>query len=164
MLPEAQMDRFLMKVIITYPSHEDERKVLEMIDSGAFDGEIQGEPISIAELEELQEYSSRVFVHPAIKSYIVDVINTTRGGGPNPLPGLKTHVRVGSSPRGGIALMKAAQATALMAGRNYVIPDDVKAVGRPVLQHRIIRTWDAVADNIPTTDIVDAVFRQTPVP
>lgn len=163
-LPEAQMDRFLMKVVITYPGRSDELQVLEMIDSGVFDQSMEGEPITLEELEELQGYASRVFVHSAIKSYIVDIINTTRGGGPNPLPGLSQHVRVGASPRGGIALMKSAQALALMQGRNYVVPDDVKALRQPVLQHRIIRTWDAIADGVPTQDIIDAVFRAVPVP
>ncbi|WRS30974.1 MoxR family ATPase [Actinomycetaceae bacterium MB13-C1-2] len=163
-LPEAQMDRFLMKVSITYPKRGEELKVLEMIDSGVFAEKIEGEPISLIELEELQDYASRVYVHSAIKAYIVDIINTTRGSGPNPIAGLPALVRVGSSPRGGIALMKVAQALALMQGRNYVIPEDVKAMRYPVLQHRIIRTWDAIADGVPSQDIIDTVLRAVPVP
>ncbi len=163
-LPEAQMDRFLMKVVITYPSRQEELKVLEMIDDGAFRTDLTGDPITIEELEELQGYTSRVYVHKAIKTYIVDLANTTRGGGPNPLPGLSQHVRLGSSPRGGIALMKVAQAVALMQGRNYVIPDDVKAMRYSVLRHRIVRTWDAVADNVQVQGIIDAAFQAVPVP
>ncbi len=163
-LPEAQMDRFLMKVSITYPKRGEELKVLEMIDSGVFSEKIEGEPISLIELEELQDYASRTYVHAAIKAYIVDIINTTRGSGPNPVAGLPALVRVGASPRGGIALMKVAQALALMQGRNYVIPEDVKAMRYPVLQHRIIRTWDAIADGVPSQDIIDAVLRAVPVP
>ncbi len=163
-LPEAQMDRFLMKVVITYPTPEDEIRVLELIDSGAFQENLTGAQISLQELEELQDYSSRVFVHPAIKAYIVDIINTTRGGGPNPLPGLDRHLRMGSSPRGGIALMKVAQANALMAGRNYVTPADVKAMRHPVLRHRLVRTWDAVADGVSVDGLVDAAFNVVPVP
>ena len=163
-LPEAQMDRFLMKVVITYPQRGEELEILEMIDSDAFDQPLQGAPISLEELEELQGYSSRVFIHKAIKSYIVDIVNTTRGGGPNPIPGLDQHVRLGASPRGAIALMKVAQATALMNGRNYVIPDDVKAMRYSVLRHRLVRTWDAVADDVSVQGIIDATFQAVPVP
>lgn len=163
-LPEAQMDRFLMKVVISYPSAAEEARVLEMIEKDVFADELAGEPISLEELEELQAYSSRVYVHPAIKSYIVDLLNTTRGAGPNPIPGLKEHVRVGSSPRGGIALMKVAQALALMDGRNYVIPEGVKKLRHSVLQHRLVRTWDAVADGVPVNGIIDATFAAVPVP
>lgn len=163
-LPEAQMDRFLMKVIITYPTRDQEVEVLELIDSGANQGHLSGPQISLSELEELQDYASRVFVHPAIKAYIVDIINTTRGGGPNPLPGLDRHLRMGSSPRGGIALMKVAQANALMQGRNYVIPADVKAMRHSVLRHRLVRTWDAVADGVSVDGLVDAAFNVVPVP
>ena len=163
-LPEAQMDRFLMKVVISYPSASEEAEVLEMIDAGAFNRPSVATPISLAELEELQAYTSRVYVHPAIKAYIVDVINTTRGGGPNPLPGLDKHLRMGASPRGGIALMKVAQAHALMSGRNYVVPDDVKAMRHSVLRHRLVRTWDAVADGVSVTGLIDASFNVVPVP
>ena len=163
-LPEAQMDRFLMKVVITYPQRGEELEILEMIDSDAFDQPLQGAPISLEELEELQGYSSRVFIHKAIKSYIIDIVSTTRGGGPNPIPGLDQHVRLGASPRGAIALMKVAQATALMNGRNYVIPDDVKAMRYSVLRHRLVRTWDAVADDVSVQGIIDATFQAVPVP
>ncbi len=163
-LPEAQMDRFLLKIVITYPGRQEELRVLEMIDSGLFEQDAVGEPITLDELTELQEYAGRVYVHPVVKAYIVDIINTTRGGGPNPIQGLDQHVRVGASPRGGIALMKAAQANSLIEGRNYVTPEDVKAMRHPVLQHRIIRSWDAIAERVEVTGIIDAVFRAVPVP
>ena len=163
-LPEAQMDRFLMKVVITYPNRAEELEILEMIDADAFERPLSAVPISLEELEELQGYSSRVFVHKAIKSYIVDIVNTTRGGGPNPIPGLAEQLRLGASPRGGIALMKVAQAVALMKGRNYVIPDDVKAMRYSVLRHRLVRTWDAVADDVPVQGLIDATFQAVPVP
>ena len=163
-LPEAQMDRFLMKVVITYPNRAEELEILEMIDADAFERPLSAAPITLEELEELQGYSSRVFVHKAIKSYIVDIVNTTRGGGPNPIPGLAEQLRLGASPRGGIALMKVAQAVALMKGRNYVIPDDVKAMRYSVLRHRLVRTWDAVADDVPVQGLIDATFQAVPVP
>ena len=163
-LPEAQMDRFLMKEIITYPQPLDELEVLNRIDSGSMDKPIDVEPITLEELTFLQQMTRRIFLHDTLKAYIVDLINTTRGMGPNPLPGFSQHVRVGASPRGGIALMRVSQAVALMQGRNYVMPEDIKKLRHPILRHRIIRTFDAMADDISVDGLIDAVFSAVAVP
>ena len=163
-LPEAQMDRFLLKEVITYPTPVDELEVLERIDSGAMSAPVAASPISVEDVLVLQDLSRRVYVHNTLKAYIVDIINTTRGAGPNPLPGWAKHVRVGASPRGGIALMQISQALALMDGRNYVVPDDIKKLRYAILRHRIIRTFDALADNVSVEGLIDAVFNAVPVP
>ena len=163
-LPEAQMDRFLMKEIITYPQPLEELEVLNRIDSGSMDKPIDAEPITLEELIFLQQMTRRIFLHDTLKAYIVDLINTTRGMGPNPLPGFSQHVRVGASPRGGIALMRVSQAVALMQGRNYVMPEDIKKLRHPILRHRIIRTFDAMADDISVDGLIDAVFSAVAVP
>ena len=163
-LPEAQMDRFLMKEIITYPQPLEELEVLNRIDSGSMDKPIDVEPITLEELTFLQQTTRRIFLHDTLKAYIVDLINTTRGMGPNPLPGFSQHVRVGASPRGGIALMRVSQAVALMQGRNYVMPEDIKKLRHPILRHRIIRTFDAMADDISVDGLIDAVFSAVAVP
>ena len=163
-LPEAQMDRFLMKEIITYPQPLEELEVLNRIDSGSMDKPIDVEPITLDELTFLQQMTRRIFLHDTLKAYIVDLINTTRGMGPNPLPGFSQHVRVGASPRGGIALMRVSQAVALMQGRNYVMPEDIKKLRHPILRHRIIRTFDAMADDISVDGLIDAVFSAVAVP
>ncbi len=163
-LPEAQMDRFLMKEVITYPEPREELEILDWIDSGRISQDLTGDPISLGELTTLQDLTRRVFVHRTIKTYIVDLINTTRGAGPNPLPDFRSHVRVGASPRGGIALMQVAQALALMAGRNYVVPGDVKELRQAILRHRMIRTYDAMADDVSVEGLIDAVFNAVPVP
>ena len=163
-LPEAQMDRFLMKEIITYPQPLEELEVLNRIDSGSMDKPIDVEPITLEELTFLQQMTRRIFLHDTLKAYIVDLINTTRGMGPNPLPGFSQHVRVGASPRGGIALMCVSQAVALMQGRNYVMPEDIKKLRHPILRHRIIRTFDAMADDISVDGLIDAVFSAVAVP
>ena len=163
-LPEAQMDRFLMKEIITYPQPLEELEVLNRIDSGSMDKPIDVEPIALEELTFLQQMTRRIFLHDTLKAYIVDLINTTRGMGPNPLPGFSQHVRVGASPRGGIALMRVSQAVALMQGRNYVMPEDIKKLRHPILRHRIIRTFDAMADDISVDGLIDAVFSAVAVP
>ena len=163
-LPEAQMDRFLMKEIITYPQPLEELEVLNRIDSGSMDKPIDAEPITLEELTFLQQMTRRIFLHDTLKAYIVDLINTTRGMGPNPLPGFSQHVRVGASPRGGIALMRVSQAVALMQGRNYVMPEEIKKLRHPILRHRIIRTFDAMADDISVDGLIDAVFSAVAVP
>lgn len=163
-LPEAQMDRFLMKEIITYPKPLEELEVLNRIEAGTMEKPIDAVPISLEDLTFLQQMTRRVFLHDTLKAYIVDIINTTRGMGPNPLPGFSQHVRVGASPRGGIALMRVSQAVALMAGRNYVMPDDIKKLRHAILRHRIIRTFDAMADEISVDGLIDAVFNAVAVP
>lgn len=163
-LPEAQMDRFLMKEIITYPKPLEELEVLNRIEAGTMEKPIDAEPISLEDLTFLQQMTRRVFLHDTLKAYIVDIINTTRGMGPNPLPGFSQHVRVGASPRGCIALMRVSQAVALMAGRNYVMPDDIKKLRHAILRHRIIRTFDAMADEISVDGLIDAVFNAVAVP
>ncbi|UFU02824.1 MoxR family ATPase [Ruania suaedae] len=163
-LPEAQMDRFLMKEVLTYPAPDEEVDILEMIQSGRMSAPLTAQPVSIQDVEFLQGLVEQVYVDTSIKQYIVAIINTTRGGGPRPLPNLNQHVRVGASPRGGIALMRIAQALALQAGRTYVVPDDVKALRHSVLRHRIVRTYDALANNVAPESLIDAVFAAVPSP
>ena len=163
-LPEAQMDRFLMKEILTYPRPADEVTILKKTAEGTFDERDDADPVSTDDILFLQETVRRVYVDDAIKNYIVAIINTTRGGGPRPIPGFLSNVRVGSSPRGGLALMQVGQALALQAGRNYVIPDDVKRLSYPVLRHRLGRTFDALANNVTPESLIDAVFEAVPAP
>ena len=163
-LPEAQMDRFLMKEVLSYPKPAEEADVLDRISSGAFERAITSRPISTDDVEWLQGAVERVYVDPVIKQYLVAVVNTSRGGGPRPVPGLERHVRVGASPRGGIALMKIAQAVALQAGRTYVTPDDVGLLRHAALRHRLVLTYDALADDIAPEAIIDAIFAAVPTP
>ena len=163
-LPEAQMDRFLMKEVLTYPRPSEEADVLDRISNGTFDQPVTGRPISTDDVEWLQRAAERVYVDPVIKQYIVALINTSRGGGPRPVPGLDRQVRVGASPRGGIALMKVAQAVALQEGRTYVIPDDVRLLRQGVLRHRLVLTYDALADGVAPEAIIDAIFAAVPTP
>ena len=163
-LPEAQMDRFLMKEVLTYPRPSEEADVLDRISNGTFEQPVTGRPISTDDVEWLQRAAERVYVDPVIKQYIVALINTSRGGGPRPVPGLDRQVRVGASPRGGIALMKVAQAVALQEGRTYVIPDDVRLLRHGVLRHRLVLTYDALADGVAPEAIIDAIFAAVPTP
>ena len=163
-LPEAQMDRFLLKEVLTYPRPAHEMDILDRVSSGAFDRPLSTTAISPDDVLWLQRLVERVYVDPVVKQFIVALVNTTRCGGPRPIPGLDRHVRVGASPRGGIALMKVAQAIALQAGRTYVTPDDVKLLRHGVLRHRIVRTYDALADDVAPEALIDAVFAAVPTP
>jgi MoxR-like ATPase len=163
-LPEAQMDRFLMKIVLDYPEPADEVEVLDRISDGRQSAPVTGQPISIEQLSWLIDVTRRVRVDPAIKQYMVDVVATTRGRGPRPVAGLDRLVRVGASPRGSIGLMRVAQAIALRAGRSYVVPEDVKLLRHEVLRHRIVRTFDALADGVPTEQVVDAAFDAVAAP
>src|SRR5699024_6785433 len=125
---------------------------------------LRADPIATDEVLIIQHMVRVVYVDEGMKQYIDAHINTTRGGGPRPLPNLNQHLRVGASPRGGIALMRIAQALALQAGRAYVVPDDVKTLRHSVLRHRIVRTYDALANNVAPESLIDAVFAAVPSP
>lgn len=163
-LPEAQMDRFLLKEVLDYPAPAEEVEVLGRISSGAQTAPLVGQPVALQDVKFLQDLTRRVYVDDAIRRYVVALVATTRGGGPNPVNGLRQHVRVGASPRGSIALMQIAQALAVLAGRAYVIPEDVKALRHPVLRHRLVRTLDALVDQVTAESIIDAVFAAVPTP
>ncbi|WP_203336472.1 AAA family ATPase [Nocardioides limicola] len=163
-LPEAQMDRFMIKVVLGYPDPDDEVEILQRVVSGAMAAPITAQPIDLDDVRMLRSLTDRVHIEPSIKKYVVDIINTTRGAGPSPVPDLRTLVRVGASPRGGIAFLRLAQASALMAGRDYVTPDDVRSVRYPVLRHRLVRTFEALADDVSPEHLVDLAFDAVPVP
>ena len=153
-LPEAQLDRFLMRLHMGYPTAAQEIAVLE--------GQVIEHPInavkSVAGCEVvvgLQHAIREVFLETSIKQYMVALTTATRE---HPM------VALGASPRGSLGLMRASQALAAMAGREFVIPDDVKAVAEPVLAHRLILKPEARAENISGHDIVQEIMRQVPVP
>ena len=163
-LPEAQMDRFLMKEVLTYPTPQQELEILQRVATGQLNDPITAQPISLDDVRFLRGLVDDVYVDDSVKRYVVDLINTTRHSGPRPIPGFDRHVRVGASPRGGIALMRVGQALAVLAGRAFVVPDDIKAVRYSVLRHRLVRTFDALAHNVPPEQLVDAVFDAVPTP
>jgi len=163
-LPEAQMDRFLLKEVLTYPKPDEEFDILTKTAEGTFGHPDGVEAISTDDVLYLQGVARRVYVDESIKRYIVDIINTTRGQGPRPLSEFQKYVRVGSSPRGGLALMQVGQALALQDGRNYVVPEDITRLRHETLRHRLVRTYDALANNVTPESLIDAVFQAVPTP
>ncbi|NLF06158.1 MAG: MoxR family ATPase, partial [Actinomycetales bacterium] len=163
-LPEAQMDRFLIKEVISYPQPTEEVEILNRISDGRQSAPLKSTPLTLQEVSWLQDLVDQVYVDGSVRKYIVDIVNTTRLQGPVQVPGLEQLVRVGASPRGSIALMRVAQAVALLDGRSHATPDDVRVLAYSVLRHRIVRTFDALADNVAPEAIIDAVFAAVPVP
>lgn len=163
-LPEAQMDRFVLKEVLTYPTPNEEVEILERTADGSLTAPLTTEPITLEDVAFLQRTAAGVFVHRTVKEYVVALINTTRGAGPRPLDRFDEHVRVGASPRGAIAFMRIGQALALLQGRTYVVPDDIRELRHSILRHRLIRTYDALATNVSPESLIDAVFASVPVP
>ena len=167
-LPEAQMDRFMMKAVMTYPTTDQEVAMLAMLTRRGSDTidptAVTPDVISIQDVEFLRSAARRVHVSDAIMRYAVDIADTSRGGGTKPVQGLSSRVRLGASPRASIALVRIGQASALMAGRDYVIPEDVKRFVHEVLRHRILLTFEALADGMTADQVVDSIVKAVPVP
>jgi len=158
-LPEAQMDRFLLKEILTYPSPTDELEVLNRIEAGVFEAKLdKAQLIDVKSILYLQQQLKKVYIDTSIKQYIVNIISATRNPARVISPDLARYVEYGASPRGSITLMQVARALALMNGRDYVTPDDVKQLRYSALRHRITLNFEAVADNVHSEAVIDAIF------
>ena len=125
---------------------------------------LQGDTLSLADVEFLRAAARRVHVSDAIMGYAVDIAATSRGAGSHPISGLSANVRLGASPRASIALIRVGQAAALLAGRDYVIPEDIRMFVHEILRHRILLTFEALADGMTSDQIVDSVVATVPVP
>ena len=167
-LPEAQMDRFMMKAIMNYPTADEEKRMLALITRRGSDMldplQLQGDRLSIRDVEFLRAAAKRVYVSDAIMQYAVDIAATSRGAGSHPVQGLGSLVRLGASPRASIALVRIGQANALLKGREYVIPEDVKSVVADVLRHRLMLTFEALADGVTADQVIDRIVQAVPVP
>jgi MoxR-like ATPase len=163
-LPQAQMDRFLLKEVLDYPTPGEEAEVLGRIASGRLDSH-RVEPVAaLDDVLFLQSLHARVHVADSITRYIIEIVNVTR----HPEQYLPTetarYLDHGASPRGAIAFLQAARAHALLAGRGHVLPEDVVAMRYPVLRHRLLLTFEALATRVRAEEIIDAVFDIVPTP
>lgn len=161
-LPEAQLDRFLFKVIVDYPSVAEERIVLDRMATSAprLKARAVVDPKTIIASRELVNY---VYVDDGVKDYIVSLIHATRFPGEID-PALRPLVRAGASPRGTINLTLAAKASAFLKGRGYVVPQDVKDLIYDVLRHRILLSYEAEAEEITSEQIIATILERLPVP
>ncbi|MBR2559244.1 MAG: MoxR family ATPase [Firmicutes bacterium] len=153
-LSEAQTDRFMLKETITYPTPAEEVEVLSRIESGAITAKRQAK-LSIQDVDKVQDIVEKVYVDDSIKSYISEIVNATRDPQHFLSPATAKYVRMGASPRASIAFLRVAKAVALMYGRNYVIPEDVKAIRHQVLRHRIQLSYAAAAEGITVENVID---------
>jgi MoxR-like ATPase len=165
-LPEAQLDRFLLKDVIDYPTADEELEVLDRIDRGVL-GTRAPDLQPVVDLDDvgfLIDMAAKVYVDDSIKRYAVAVTQATRRLAHVIDPALAEYVEFGASPRGAIALQQVGRAHALMHGRTFVLPDDLRALRHAVLRHRLHLGFQAVADGIRVEDIIDAVFAVIPSP
>jgi len=161
-LPEAQVDRFMLKLIVGYPSKQDERKILDRMAFTSPDLTVDS-VLTPAELQTARNVVDDIYVDDKIKDYIVEIIHATREPAAYKLP-IAEWLQYGASPRATLALTIGAKATAFLAGRGYVTPQDVKTIAPDVLRHRVIVTYEAEAEEKTSEDIVKAVLDHVAVP
>ena len=161
-LPEAQLDRFLFKVVVDYPSRDEELKVLEMMSSTTATPHTS-QVVSVQEIEESRALMDQIFIDPAVQRYIVDLVRATRN--PEKVDSrLEGMVRAGASPRATINIALAAKALAFTRQRGYVTPQDVKDLAHDILRHRILLSYEAEAANKTSDNVIDSILSKVPVP
>ena len=161
-LPEAQLDRFMLKVVITYPTRSEEHEIINRMA-----GEKPEPPQAIISPEDIiqaRRVVNQIYVDEKIKSYVLDIIFATREPQKSGMKKLSTLIEFGASPRGTLALIKAGKAHAFLNGRGYVMPDDIKQVAPDVLRHRIVTSFEAQAEEIDSTRIVQEIINRVEVP
>jgi MoxR-like ATPase len=161
-LPEAQLDRFLLKVTVGYPSRDEELVILDRMATSQ--PAYQTSPVvDDQKVSESSDLVNHIYIDPAVRKYIVELVHTTR------FPAkvdtnLNNLIRAGASPRATINLALAARASAFIAGRAFVTPQDVKNMAHDVLRHRILPSYEAEAEDVSTDTIIDRILARVPVP
>jgi len=161
-LPEAQLDRFMLKIRITYPSKTEEKSILERMTGPV--APQAGKVAKPAQLNRARQVISEIYLDDKIKNYILDLVFASRDPEGHKLAKLKNLISYGASPRASIYLAQAAKAFAFLNGRGYVTPEDIKSIGADVLRHRILVSYEAEAENVSSEDIIQALFEGVEVP
>ena len=161
-LPEAQVDRFMLKVIIDYPTLEEEKRIIRENIAGKMP---EVRPVTSAnEIIKAREVVREVYIDEKIEQYIADIVFATRYPDRYGLKDMKSMISFGGSPRASISLAKAARAYAFIKRRGYVVPEDVRAVAHDVLRHRVGLTYEAEASNVTSEEIVSKIINKVEVP
>jgi MoxR-like ATPase len=161
-LPEAQLDRFMLKVVVTYPKKDEERQIIRMNNTGEFP---KASPVLKPEdIIRAREVVRDVYMDEKIERYIVDIVYATRSPKDYGLDKISSYISYGASPRASISLAAASKAYAFIKRRGYVIPEDVRAVCNEVLRHRIGLTYEAEAENMTTDQIISEIINAVEVP
>ena len=161
-LPEAQLDRFLLKAKVDYPKKDEERLVLDRMLSGEMP--LVSKMLSVAAVRSLERRVRQVYLDERLRDYIVSLVTATRRPKDVGLPDLVHLVSFGASPRATLAFSEASRALAFLRGRGYVVPEDVKEIARDVLRHRILLTYEAEAENVTTETVVERILERVEVP
>jgi len=161
-LPEAQMDRFMLKLRITYPNKEEELEIMDRVARTKGTASIDA-VLSTEEIMSARATVDKVYVDEKLKRYIIDVVHCSRDPEAYDLD-IKKFIEYGASPRASIYLALAGKAYAFMKGRNHVVPQDIKTIGHDILRHRIITTYEAEASSVVSEDLIDKIFETIPVP
>jgi MoxR-like ATPase len=161
-LPEAQVDRFMLKLHIGYPTREEEKEILRRMSSG--------EPIPVDQVAtprqilDMRHHIAELYIDERVVDYIVEIVHATRNPEQAGLGELRPLIEFGASPRATLALAQGSRAHAFLRGRAFVTPDDVKAIAPDVLRHRVLRTYEAEAEEVTSDEIVARVLEAIPVP
>jgi MoxR-like ATPase len=160
-LPEAQVDRFMMKVVVDYPSEEEEFVIVERVTG------LAREVVPVASTEQLgalQRECRRAYVDPSLIQYAVRLVSATRFPDRYGVPELARHLSYGASPRGSIHLIEGARALACLRGRDYVLPEDVTDLAPDVLRHRLVLSYEAAADGVTADELIRRVMERIAAP
>ncbi|NUR72935.1 MAG: AAA family ATPase [Hamadaea sp.] len=160
-LPEAQRDRFLLKVLVGYPSDLEEREIVYRMGVAAPSA---AQVLSPVELIGLQTRADHVFVHNALVDYAVRLVTATRAPAEHGMEDVAQLIQYGASPRASLGLVRAARALALLRGRDYVLPQDIQELTPDILRHRLVLSYDALADDVPPDHIVGRILDTVPLP
>ncbi|MFN0069663.1 MAG: AAA family ATPase, partial [Limisphaerales bacterium] len=161
-LPEAQVDRFMLKLKIGYPTREEERQILDLM-AHTENLPVVKPVVDAATILRARHVLNGLYVDDKVKDYIVDLVCATRSPETYNIP-VKEFIQLGASPRATIALTLAAKAHAFLQGRGYVTPQDVKSIGMDVLRHRVAITYEAEAEDKTSEDVIQRIFDELPVP
>lgn len=161
-LPEAQVDRFMLKVQVTYPKKEEELLVLRRMSTGKF--EQAKSVVEIDEIVKAREIVKEIYMDEKIENYILDIVHATREPARYGLPKLEDLIEFGASPRASINLAMAGRAFAFLKRRGYVIPEDIRSIAMDILRHRVILTYEAEAEEMTSEDIVTQILNKIEVP
>jgi len=162
-LPEAQMDRFIMKINLEYPDDEAEALIIKLVRGEETGTEQKTEPVDIEHIFAAREEVHNIHMNEAMVDYIVAIVMATRKPQRYPDSPLQTWISVGSSPRASISLDKVARAQAWLNNKDFVDPEDVRSIAHSVLRHRLILSYDALADGITADQVIDEILRQVAV-
>jgi len=161
-LPEAQVDRFMLKITVSYPKKEDEKIIIERMSGGVIP--TVEKLITSDDIIRARNVVKNIYFDEKVKDYVLDIVNATRKPSDYNLQEIENYISYGASPRASISLIKAAKANAFIQGRGFVTPEDIKAIGKDVLRHRIIPSFEAEAENITSDTLVEKIFSQVEVP